>query len=186
MTKLGSTFVSDDPDIRGGTGPAGPTGATGAQGIQGDQGIQGIPGTGIVNSVVGGTFITVDATDPANPIINAADQVTIIDIATFIQDAPTDAEKLMTFVATTAFNLPASLTDTKMFAEVTATAAATIDIKKNGSSVGTINFAIGANTPTFTFASLVAFAVGDRLQLVAQATADVTLADIAISLRGTL
>lgn len=45
----------------------------GPQGIQGIQGIQGEPGDpGVVQSIVAGAFITVDATDPANPIVTGS------------------------------------------------------------------------------------------------------------------
>lgn len=46
-------------------GPAGPTGATGATGPAGADGAD-----GVVLSIVAGTGITVDATDPANPIVS--------------------------------------------------------------------------------------------------------------------
>lgn len=49
--------------------PRGDTGAQGIQGIQGPPGDDGADGT--VASVVAGTGISVDATDPANPIISA-------------------------------------------------------------------------------------------------------------------
>lgn len=44
MSKLGSNFISEDPDSRGQTGAAGNTGAAGAQGDQGDQGDTGATG----------------------------------------------------------------------------------------------------------------------------------------------
>lgn len=60
-------------------GDVGPQGATGAQGIQGETGpagadstVPGPPGAdGVVQSLVAGSNITIDATDPANPIINS-------------------------------------------------------------------------------------------------------------------
>jgi hypothetical protein len=65
----------------GATGPQGPQGETGPQGEQGiqgeqgEQGIQGPPGNdgadGVVQAVVAGSGISVDATDPANPIVSA-------------------------------------------------------------------------------------------------------------------
>lgn len=48
-------------------------GLPGAQGEQGIPGEQGEPGTpGVVQSIVGGTNITVDDTDPSNPIVSAS------------------------------------------------------------------------------------------------------------------
>ena len=110
-----------------------------------------------------------------------------LDLSAFLQGTFDDAEKLMTFVATTAFTLPLDLSGSSAYADVPATAAATFDVRKNGgASLGTINFALGANVGTFTFAAPTAFAVGDRLEIVNQATADLTLADVSLTLRGEL
>lgn len=59
--------------IQGETGPQGlqgETGPEGPQGPQGDPGIQGLPG--VVQSIVAGTNVAVDATDPANPIVSSS------------------------------------------------------------------------------------------------------------------
>jgi len=53
-------------------GPQGPQGPEGPEGLIGPEGPQGPQGAGQVVSVVAGTNITVDATDPANPIVSAA------------------------------------------------------------------------------------------------------------------
>jgi hypothetical protein len=50
--------------------PAGETGATGANGLDGTNGLDGADG--VVQAIVAGTNITVDATDPANPIISSS------------------------------------------------------------------------------------------------------------------
>lgn len=55
-------------------GPAGEQGTAGEQGPQGEQGPAGADGAdgadGVVQSVVQGTGVTVDSTDPANPIVS--------------------------------------------------------------------------------------------------------------------
>lgn len=66
---------------QGEQGEEGPQGEQGPQGVQGEQGIQGATGPtgatgpagadGVVQSIVAGTGITVDDTDPANPVVNA-------------------------------------------------------------------------------------------------------------------
>lgn len=150
------------------------------------EGSDGADGTGIVNSIQAGAFIdSIDATDPTSPIINGTDQsATKIEISGFIQGAPTDAEKVATYVAAIALTLPASLTDSQAYAEVVSTAAATLDVQVNAVSKGSINFALGAAVATFTFAAPVVLAAGDRIQLIGQGTADDTLADISFTLRG--
>ena len=60
------------PAVISHTGPAGATGATGAQGPQGPAGADGTDGAdGVVQSIVAGTNVSVDDTDPANPIVSA-------------------------------------------------------------------------------------------------------------------
>lgn len=68
--------------------------------------------------------------------------------------------------------------------EIAATASATFALTKNGSSIGSINWAIGATTATFTFSSQQVFSAGDMLELTAPAVVDVTLADLAFTLVG--
>lgn len=59
----------------GNTGPTGPTGLKGDKGDKGDQGNQGIQGPagapGVVQSIIPGSNVTVDNTDPANPIVSS-------------------------------------------------------------------------------------------------------------------
>lgn len=55
--------------VTGAKGDKGDTGATGAKGDTGDTGPQGIPG--VVQSIVAGTNVTVDSTDPANPVVSS-------------------------------------------------------------------------------------------------------------------
>lgn len=50
-------------------GPAGPAGVDGTDGVDGAPGAPGAPG--VVQSIVAGTNVTVDSTDPANPIVSA-------------------------------------------------------------------------------------------------------------------
>lgn len=58
---------------RGLPGPPGADGPAGPQGPQGPQGNPGVPGQdGVVQSIVAGTNVTVDDTDPANPIVSAS------------------------------------------------------------------------------------------------------------------
>ena len=61
-----ATFFKGD---KGDTGPQGATGATGAQGAKGDKGDTG-PAGGI-QSIVAGANVSVDNTDPANPVVNS-------------------------------------------------------------------------------------------------------------------
>jgi hypothetical protein len=87
---IAGQIVGGPPGPAGSTGPQGPPGATGPQGIQGIQGIKGDTGAtgatgaagakgdkgdtgnpGVVQSIVAGTNVSVNSTDPANPVISA-------------------------------------------------------------------------------------------------------------------
>ena len=74
-------FLRDDGSWAAAAGPQGPKGDQGDQGPIGPIGPEGPPGEdGIIASVVGGTNITVDSTDPANPIVNW-DAATLSDLS---------------------------------------------------------------------------------------------------------
>ena len=69
---------------------------------------------------------------------------------------------------------------------MSATAATVLDVHKNGSLIGTITFGIGASAGSFATAGAGAetFAAGDRLAIINQNPADVTLADLSITFLG--
>lgn len=106
------------------------------------------------------------------------------DYAVFIPSKPTDGQLVTRLEVARAFTLPASLTGSQASARVASTGNVSFDIKRNGSSIGSVVFNVSASG-TFTFASGVTFAAGDLLELVAPATADATLEDISITLVGT-
>lgn len=98
--------VTQPPDIKptiqsvgpqGLTGPTGPQGPQGLQGNQGIQGEQGPPGNdGLIQSVVAGSGISVDNTDPASPVISV-DGLTQDDVGdgtTYKQYSDTEKTKL--------------------------------------------------------------------------------------------
>lgn len=70
-------------------------------------------------------------------------------------------------------------------AKTAATAQTDFDVKKNGTSVGTMRFAASATSATFIAASAVDFVSGDTFELVAPATPDATLANIGWAFKGT-
>lgn len=91
-------------------------------------------------------------------------------------------EVIATIVIATNATLPIGLAQSQAYAEVTATAAQSIDIKLNGSSIGSIDFAIGTNAGTFTFTAQQALVAGDVLTFVAPTPVDTTLADVTATL----
>jgi hypothetical protein len=79
---------------------------------------------------------------------------------------------------------PAGLTGSQGAAGVAATATTTYSIKKNGTNVGTMAFAAGAVIATFSTPSATTFMAGDILTVVAPASPDATLANLAWTLVG--
>jgi len=70
-TGLTST-IGDAVDVRGPAGADGTNGIDGTNGTNGTNGADGADGAdGVVQSIVAGTGITIDDTDPANPIVTA-------------------------------------------------------------------------------------------------------------------
>lgn len=80
--------------------------------------------------------------------------------------------------------LPQNLVSSFSIADAGATLAQQITIKKNGSSIGTVNFAIGATIATYTFAADVDFTNGDIVTWVGPSPADATLAGVTGTLAG--
>jgi len=67
----GVDYFDGEDGADGATGPKGDTGDTGATGAAGADGADGVDGEGQVVTIVAGTNISVDATDPANPIVSS-------------------------------------------------------------------------------------------------------------------
>ena len=86
-------------------------------------------------------------------------------------------------IAVNNVQLPQNLTGSVGGCKVNPTSAATITIKQNGSSIGTINISTGG-VVTFTFASAVTLSPGDVLDFVNQASADLTLSGIFWTISG--
>lgn len=80
--------------------------------------------------------------------------------------------------------IPVNADESQAEAEVASTGSAVFDIQKNGASVGSFTFASSA-TATFTMASPVTLAQGDRLQIIAPGSQDATLSDVYLTIRGT-
>jgi hypothetical protein len=81
---------------------------------------------------------------------------------------------------------PAGLAGSYGTAGTAATANTTFAIAKNGANVGTMAFAAGMTSATFTMTIATAFAGGDVLTITAPGTPDATLANLAWILTGTM
>jgi hypothetical protein len=100
--------------------------------------------------------------------------------------SPAASQIVERYIFATAVNFSAGLGGSYGMAGAAATAAATFSIAKNGTAIGTMAFAAGATSATFTMSSATTFAAGDVLTIAAPATPDATLANLAWTLAGTL
>lgn len=97
---------------------------------------------------------------------------------------PTSGAVILRYPLPRAVRFPAALSSSKGVAGTASTAAVSFSIRKNSIQFGTMDFAIGANTATFTAAVDTDFASGDILTVIAPSPADSTLADIGFALAG--
>jgi hypothetical protein len=107
------------------------------------------------------------------------------DLLMFFPGVPTASQVMGRIIVPRAITLPASLTGSFGSSIVAATGATTLTLAKNGVSIGSINFAAGSTTATFTFASAVSFAAGNILTLTNQSPADASLANVSLTLAAT-
>jgi hypothetical protein len=95
---------------------------------------------------------------------------------------PSNAQKI-SVAAARSMTIPVGCTGSRVSVGVNPASQATVALKKNGSTVGTITVATNG-TATFTCASPVSFAAADLFTVQHQDTADATMADIAITIVG--
>jgi hypothetical protein len=96
------------------------------------------------------------------------------------------SEVLQTISVNRAFTLPEDLVGSSGESVTAPAASVSYPIHKNGSPIGTIDFALGVNTATFTFAADISFVADDLIEILAPATLDTTHNQIAWSLASSL
>lgn len=107
------------------------------------------------------------------------------DIGCYILGQPDDGVEAMTFTAVRAIDFADDFAGSKGHVSVNPTATASFDVKKNGSTVGSISISTGG---VFTFATTgttVSLAIGDRISIHTPSPQDATLANVSIVLLGT-
>ena len=104
-------------------------------------------------------------------------------IPLYFSGTPDSSDLIVQFLAPQTFTLPAGLTDSVVYARVAPTAQVIFDLQKNGVSVGSCTIEAAANTGSYTLASPVTLASGDRFTIHAPGTADATIQDISWTIR---
>jgi hypothetical protein len=105
----------------------------------------------------------------------------------FFTTTPASSEVMAIYVAVDAFTIPANMSGSQVKVGTNPAATFAMDVQQNGTSIGTISISTGG-TPTFTTTSGTAksIAAGDVLKFVAPSTADTTIANVAVNIKGTL
>lgn len=119
---------------------------------------------------------------PGGPGGNAS--VIAADFAIFWSGKTSATLVFAQFDLTLGVTIPASLAGSFFTARVAATSDYVVTLNQNGSAVATITYHSDGSV-TVVAAAAITFAVGDQLQLVGQATADSTLADIGFAFSAT-
>jgi len=149
-----------------------------------------IGGAAFVSNINGNTGNT-PTTSPA-PASDANWTVLFLgsgaDYADYLLSAPGvvgNSEKLFVVAIARTVVFPAGVSGSEAVVGTAPTADAVFSLQKNGVQFGTVTFAASATAGTFSVASDTTFAPGDVLSVIGPATADATLADVSITLRGT-
>lgn len=113
-------------------------------------------------------YVSMTYYDISMPWATASPVTVGAEIPGYIGDRkPASWERVFSYVAGSAFTLPASLVGSQATLEAFPTAQSSYDIQQNGVSIGSINFAMASSTATFTFPVDVTFGAGDKLTIVA-------------------
>lgn len=150
-------------------------------------------GTGVVEAIVAGTGITVDATDPANPIVTATASAPVTAIPVAVSDETTP---LSTGAAKVTFHVPQAMNLTEVFAGLTTPQTSgsllTVNVKKNGTTIFSTKITIDNTEETSLTAatqpvlSVTSLAKGDKLTIDIDQIGDGTAKGLKVYLIGTV
>jgi hypothetical protein len=121
-------------------------------------------------------------------LLNSGGQVGVsfpYDVGLYAAGKPAASAILMRFVFNRVISTAINLAGSVASLGTAPTASAAFSLTKNGSAIGTLNFAAGATSGTFTVAAAQNFVSGDVLAITAPGTADSTLSDLSVTLNGT-
>ena len=107
------------------------------------------------------------------------------DLLLFASGKPGASQTIARVVMPRQVTIPAGAAASRCDVGVNPTAEATLTIQRNGTPVGTVTISTGG-VATFAVAAAVVLAAGDVLSVEAQAVPDATLADISLTLVGSM
>jgi hypothetical protein len=103
-----------------------------------------------------------------------------------ILESSGDFAPMFSFLTVDSFYLPAGLTGSRANLRTYTNDATSYNLRKNGVVIGSVNFAGGSHTPTFTFADTVQFDDGDILDCEGPAAVDDLAECLSLTIVGTL
>lgn len=152
-----------------------------------------IAGYGITDSFFSGAFSALTSKPTTVAGYGITDALTTSSLTGLPNDAssmvigkPLGSQIVFMYEAVRSCSFAANFAASKSKSTVAATASTTFSVQKNGSQVCTMAFAAAGTSATFGSCAATSMVAGDVLTIVAPATADATLANIAITLLGTL
>lgn len=107
-------------------------------------------------------------------------------ISFFFTSTPTASEVLLIYVACETITFDDEFLNSTCSVGTNPSSAYVLTIKKNGTSVGTLTISTGGTRTFTTTGTTVVLAAGDRLTVEAPAVADTTIANVSISLKGSI
>lgn len=128
---------------------------------------------------------TIDNFTPSAPLVLAqASSTRPYDINISLQDGVTNDEVLYFSVAPTVFEFPANFADSNAYAGTAPSGGSVIfSIQQDEVEVGTVTFADGAQTGTFSTQAAISISADERLRIVAPSDTR-SIQDVIISLHG--
>ena len=91
---------------------------------------------------------------------------------------------LFVVIVDSLITFPINFIGSQGYCKIAASAQTDFDIQKNGTSIGIIRWVPESNTATFISSELVTVTAGDRIEVIAPVTQDLTLAGIGFTLKG--
>ena len=171
-----TTPVPGPPGPQGPAGPQGPPGADGVDGATGPAGPAGPQGPAGDPGADG-------ATGPQGP---PGALTGPYDLICALPGKPTAGATVFLFTASRAISFAANFAGSFGSVGTNPTSTAAYNVRKNGTSIGTISISTGgACTFTSSGGTVQSLAAGDRLTITAPGTQDSTLSDAAFTLAGT-
>jgi hypothetical protein len=135
-------------------------------------------------NIVGGGLQSLASVPAYTYMVRGTGQASSTVVSGSYTGKPTANLVLQSYVFAVSVTFPVGLSGSRGTAATVPTATTTLDIQKNGASVGTMIFAASATAATFTMGAATVFNAGDVLTVVAPATPDATLASLAWTFLG--